>query len=46
VCSVSDVEEIGVFIISDAEVSQVDTAVMGWKQICPVYRTVTAQLAV
>jgi len=47
VCSVSDVvEEIGVFITSDAKLSQVDAAVMGWKQICPLYREVTAQLAV
>lgn len=46
VCSVSDVEEIGVFITSDAESSQVDAAVMRWKQACPLYGTVTAQLAV
>ena len=46
-CSISDiVEEIGVFITSDAELSQVDAAVKGWKQICPLYREVTAQLAV
>jgi len=46
VCSVPDVEEIGVFITSDAELSQVDAAVLGWKQMCPLYRKVTAQLAV
>jgi len=46
VCSVSDVEEIGVFVTSDAELSQVDAAVMGWRQVCPFYRKVTARLAV
>jgi hypothetical protein len=40
------VEEIGVIITSDAELSQVDAAVMGWKQLCPLYRKVAAKLAV
>jgi hypothetical protein len=46
VCSVSDVEEIGVFVTSDAELSQVDGAMMVCKQTCLLYRKVTAQLAV
>ena len=30
--------------MSSSELSQVDAAVMSWKQICPLYREVTAQL--
>ena len=47
VCSVCDaVEEIGVFISSEAGLSQVDAGEIGWKQICPLCRKVTLKLLV